>query len=82
LARHKIFYWLFIIILILVGCSSQPDTQTPSIEPNFTETPAPTATLADTPTPLSPVGVFLTPPESDPSLVEELNPLVGGVYQG
>jgi len=78
LARHKIFYWLFIIILILVGCSSQPDTQTPSIEPNFTETPAPTATLADTPTPLSPVGVFLTPPESDPSLVEELNPLVGG----
>jgi len=37
-----------------------------------------TATPADTPTPLSPVGVFLTPPESDPSLVEELNPLIGG----
>ncbi len=78
MARQKKYYWLFIIVFILVGCSLQPDTQTPSIEPNFTETPVPTATLADTPTPLSPVGVFLTPPESDPSLVEELNPLVGG----
>lgn len=78
MARYKNFYWLFVVILILVGCSSQPDTQTPSIEPNFTETPVPTATLADTPTPLAPVGVFLTPPESDPGLVDELNPLVGG----
>ena len=78
MARYKNFYWLFIVILILVGCSSQPDNQTPSIEPNFTEAPVPTATPADTPTPLAPVGVFLTPPESDPGLVEELNPLVGG----
>ena len=78
LAKYKNFYWLLIIILFLVGCSSQPDTQTPNSEPIVTETPVPTPTPDDTPTPLSPVGVFLTPPGADPSLVEELNPLVGG----
>ncbi len=75
--KNKFFYYLLLIILFLVGCNSQQDTQTPSSEPVFTETLVPTATQSDTPTPLSPVGVFLTPPESDPNLVEELNPLVG-----
>jgi len=78
LAKYKDFHWLLIIILFLVGCSSQPDTQTPNSEPIVTEIPVPTPTPDDTPTPLPPVGVFLTPPGADPSLVEELNPLVGG----
>jgi hypothetical protein len=78
LAKYKGFYWLLIIILFLVGCSLQQDTQTPNGELVFTATPLPTATPADTLTPLSPVGVFLTPPEVDPNLVEELNPLIGG----
>jgi len=77
-AKYKEFYWLLFIILLLVGCSLQQDTQTPTGEPVFTEKLVPTATLANTPTPLSPVGVFLTPPQSDPKLVEELNPLIGG----
>ncbi len=77
MAKYKGFYWLLIIILFLVGCSSAQETQTPNSEPILTETPVPTSTPADTPTPLSPVGVFLIPSESDPNLVEELNPLVG-----
>jgi hypothetical protein len=78
LTKFRGFYWLLIILLFLVGCSSQPDTETPTAEPVFKETPVLTATPAETSTPLSPVGVFLTPPEADPNLVKELNPLIGG----
>ena len=77
MVKYKQIYWLLLIILFLVGCSSPQDTQTPPGEPVFTETPVLTPTQADTPTPLSPVGVFLTPPESDPTLVDELNTLIG-----
>jgi len=73
----KRFYWLILISLILAGCSSGQDIEAPNGELIATETSPPTAAPIDTPSPLSPVGVFLTPPGSDPNLVEELNPLVG-----
>ena len=75
--KYRSYYWLIIFILFLVGCSLQQDTQTPTAGPVFTETHVPTSTPADTPTPLPPVGVFLTPPEVDPNLVEDLSPLIG-----
>jgi len=78
LTKFRGFYWLLIILLFLVGCSSQPDTEPPTAEPVIKETPVLTATPAETSTPLSPVGVFLTPPESDPNLVKELNHLIRG----
>jgi len=73
----KRYYWLILIFLILAGCSSGQDTEVPNGELIVIETSSPTAAPIDTSTPLSPVGVFLTPPGSDPNLVEELNPLVG-----
>lgn len=77
MAMKKRFYWLILIFLILAGCSSGQDTEVPNGELIATETSPPTAVTIDTPIPLLPVGVFLTPPGSDPDLVEELNPLVG-----
>jgi len=73
----KRFYWLILIFLILAGCSSGQDIEVPNGDLIATETSPPAAVPIDTPTPLAPVGLFLTPPGSDPNLVEELNPLVG-----
>ena len=76
MAKSKHIYWLLLIITILAGCSIQGESQTPNGDLVFTETSLPTEIPVDTPTPLAPVGVFLTPPGSDPNLVADLNPLV------
>jgi hypothetical protein len=60
----------------MTGCSLRGGSDTPGDQTQPTETITPTETPVDTPTPLVPVGVFITPTESDPDLVGTLNPLI------
>ena len=77
MTKYKNFYWLVLILFFVVGCAFQEETQSPNGELAFTETTKPTDTPVDTPAPLTPVGVFLTPPGSDPALVTSLSSLIG-----
>ncbi len=72
------FYLLLVISILLTGCNPGRGSDGTQGELAVTDTPIPTQTPADTPTPLAPVGVFLSPPDADPDLVEALNPLVSG----
>jgi hypothetical protein len=63
---------------LITGCSFSGDSGTPGDQTLAPETEPPTEIPADTPTPLAPVGAFITPAESDPDLVEDLNPLISG----
>lgn len=78
LKKYRAIYWFLAIMLFLTGCSAGGEVTVSPDEGTFTEAPEPSATPLDTPTPLSPVGVLLTPPESDQGLIDELNPIVGG----
>jgi hypothetical protein len=69
-------YRVFFLVLLMTGCSLRGGSDTPGDQTQPIETITPTETPVDTPTPLVPVGVFITPTESDPDLVGTLNPLI------
>lgn len=74
--KNNIIYWLLIGIFILTGCNNSAQTEVVN-DPELQETMLPTDLPLDTPTALAPVGVLLTPAESDQQLAAELNPIIG-----
>ena len=73
--KGRYIYWLFLLLIFLVGCSAGAETPTEvSTSPPPSLTPLPT----QTPTPLTPVGVFLVPEDANPGFVEELGAVIGG----
>ena len=75
--KSKSIYWLLIAVFILAGCRSGEETGQVN-DPGVLETQLPTDLPLDTPTPLAPVGVLLTPADSDQQLAAELNTIIGG----
>jgi hypothetical protein len=76
LNKTRYAYWLILIFFFLSSCGIQMDSTTPTgeqIDPSSSLTSEP---VIDTPTPLAPVGVFLTPPGSDPELAAQINPII------
>lgn len=61
----------------MTGCGRGEETEQ-VIDPGGLETPLSTDLPVDTPTPLAPVGVLLTPADSDQQLAAELNTIIGG----
>jgi hypothetical protein len=77
LLNRKFVFLLLIISLVVVGCGQGTEPESSQTDLAASETPAPTLTPEPSPTSLVPVGVFITPDGSDPTLVETLNPLLG-----
>ncbi len=75
--KNKIIYWLLVGIFILSGCRSGGETGQ-VIDPEVLETPLTTDLPVNTPTALAPVGVLLTPADSDQQLAADLNTIIGG----
>ena len=73
--------WITLIVLVLAGCVSAGTQEGSQTELAVTDTPAATSTPSYTPTSPVPVGVFLTPAGSNTGLVEDLNPLIGGLIR-
>jgi len=77
LKNYRTIYWFLVITLLLTGCGAVGEKTVLPADGASTSGPEPTSAPVDTPTPLPPVGVLLTPPESDQGLIDELNPIIG-----
>jgi len=72
----RFIYWLLLGVLLLSGCSGNPETQVPGdIEP--VSSPVIEVKSTDTPAPLAPVGVLIIPAGDDQALADELNSVIG-----